>query len=142
MAAKVFQIIGAVIIVLSVLIAVAVFYFLNKGLKKVNKVLRDHRGDVSKDLLIGLDGLKEAEGQLEVVTAATETVKAGMRSGIAGADKLVVLVKSSAFQMGVPVAMWVMLVFVAIPRALLPRKKKKKKKATPIPPPSWEAAAK
>jgi len=141
LAAKVFQIIGAVIIVLSVLIAVAVFYFLNKGLKKVNKVLKDNRGDVSKDLLTGLDGLKEAEGQLEVVTAVTETVKAGMRSGIAAADKLVVFVKSSAFQMGVPVAMWVMLVFVAIPRALLPRKKKKKK-ATPIPPPSWEAAAK
>ena len=140
MAAKVFEIIGAVIIVLSMLIAVAVFYFLNKGLKKVNMVLKDHRGDVSKDLLIGLDGLKEAEGQLELVTAVTETVKVGMRSGIAAAEKLVLFVKSSAFQMGVPVAMWVMLVFVAIPRALLPRKKKKK--ATPIPPPSWEAAAK
>jgi ABC-type thiamine transport system substrate-binding protein len=140
LAAKVFEIIGAAAIILSVLIAVAVLYFLNKILKKVNKVLGERKGDVSKDLQMGLDGLKGAQGQIETVSAMTKVAKAGMRSTVSAADKLVAFVKTEAFQTGVPVVMWVMLVFVALPRALFPRKKKKKK-VTPIPPPSWEAAA-
>lgn len=143
MAATIFEIIGVIAILLGVLIVIAVFFFMNKGLKSLNKVLGARKGDISKDLRLSMDGLNDAQGQIDALAAMTDGVKAGMQSAIRAADTLVALVKSNAFQVGVPAVMWVLLVFIAIPRALFPLKKnkKKKKKITPIPPPSWEALA-
>jgi hypothetical protein len=141
-AATVFEIIGAMTVVLGVLITIVVLFLMNKGLKSANRALEARKGDFSKDLRASLEGLDDAQGQLEAMSSATEGVKAGMQAAVSAADRLVSFLKSSVFQVGVPTVLWVLLVFIAVPRGLrgsrAALKKKKKKK---IPPPSWEAAA-
>ncbi len=138
LAAKIFQVIGIVGILIASLLVIVVLYFLRKGLKKANQSLGGGRSEVRKELASSLKGLDGAQEQLEALSAVTESVKAGMRSGIGAADRLVAFVKSDAFQVGVPMAMWLLLIVVTIPRAVSGGKKKIKKKPTPIPPPSWE----
>jgi hypothetical protein len=137
-AAKIFQIIGIVGILIAAFLVVVILHFLRKGLKKANQALGTGRREVRKDLTSSLKGLDDAQGQLEAFSVMTDTVKAGMGSAIGAADKLVAFVRSDVFQVGVPVVLWFFLVAVTIPRVLLGGKKKKKKKPTPIPPPSWE----
>ncbi len=142
-AATALEIIGAITIVLGVLIAIAVLFFVNRGLKAANRGLEGRRGDVSRDLRASMKGLDEAQVQLDAMSTATAGVKSGMEAAISAADRVVAFVRSSVFQVGVPTVMWVLLVLIAVPRGLSRSRKllKKKKKKKPIPPPSWEAAA-
>jgi hypothetical protein len=139
LAARIFQIIGIVGILIAGFLVIIILHFLRKGLKKANKSLGGGRSEVRRELASSLKGLDGAQEQLEALSEVTASVKAGMLSGIDVADRVVAFVKSDAFQVGVPVAMWVLLLVFTVPRALAASKKKpKKKKKIPIPPPSWE----
>ncbi len=138
LAAKIFQIIGIVGILIATFLFIVILHFLRKGLKKANKSLGGGRSEVRKELTSSLKGLDGAQEQLEALSAMTASVKAGMQSGIGAAERFVAFVKSDVFQVGVPVVLWFLLLVFTIPRALSAGKKKKKKKPTPIPPPSWE----
>ena len=139
MAAKIFEIIGVVAIVIFIPIFVLIFHFLGKFLKKVNKSIGTSRSGIRNNISSTMTGLDGAKVQIEALTATTTAVSSGMRSAIGSADKLVAFLKSNAFQMGIPVALWTILAVVGLTRGLTPVKpKKKKNKPTPIPPPSWE----
>lgn len=138
MAARIFQIIGIVGILIASFLVIVILHFLRKGLKKANKSLGGGRSGVRKELTSSLKGLEGAQEQLAALSAMTESVKAGMQSSIGAADRFVTFVKSDVFQIGVPVVLWFLLLVFTIPRAISAGKKKKKKKPTPIPPPSWE----
>jgi hypothetical protein len=139
LAARIFQIIGIVGILIAGFLVIIILHFLRKGLKKANKSLGGGRSEVRRELASSLKGLDGAQEQLEALSEVTASIKAGMLSGIGVADRVVAFVKSDAFQVGVPVAMWFLLLVFTFPRALAASKKKpKKKKKTPIPPPSWE----
>ncbi len=138
--ARVFEIIGIVAIILLGLITVAVLYFLNKGLKKLNGITRSGHSEIGRELRVSLSGLDGAQGQLDQISAATEATRAGMKSALSAADAALAFLKSNVFQVGVPVCMWLLLLAVTVPRSLA-GSKKKKKKVEPIPPPSWQAAA-
>lgn len=137
MVVTVFQVIGVISIFLAALVVIIVFYFLNKGLRHLNSVLDSRRKEIGRDLRTSLEGLDEAQGQIEALSAATAGVRAGMDSAISAADTAVSFLRSSAFQIGVPAAMWLLLVLIAIPRAL--RSPARKKSVKVIPPPSWQA---
>lgn len=138
MAARIFQIIGIVGILIAGFLVIIILHFLRKGLKKANKSLGGGRSEVRRELASSLKGLDGAQEQLEALSEVTASVKAGMLSGIGVADRVVAFVRSDAFQVGVPVAMWFLLLVFTFPRVLAASRKKPKKKKTPIPPPSWE----
>jgi ABC-type multidrug transport system fused ATPase/permease subunit len=138
-AAKIFQIIGVVAVVIFVPVFILLLRFLGKSLKKVNKSFGTRRSEMRKNLSSTLSGLDDAQTQIEALSATTDNVREGMRAASGAADRFLAFVKSNTFQRGVPVALWTVLAVAGITRGLTPVKpKKKKKKPTPIPPPSWE----
>lgn len=138
LAAKVFQIIGIVALVLFVPIGVIVLYMAGRLLKKVNRSLRERAGGIRKQVDASLSGIDAAQDQLAALSTVSASVKAGMDKAIEAADKAVGFLKSAAFQAGLPAAIWVIFLAVTLPRGLVKRRKKKKSKVEPIPPPSWE----
>jgi hypothetical protein len=138
-AAKIFEIIAIVAIVISIPLLVLLFRSLSKSLKKLNKSMGGRRTEIRKNLSSTLTGLDDAQGQIDAMSAVTANVERGMQAAIGAADRFLAFVKSRTFQRGVPVTLWTVLAVVGITRGLTPVKpKKKKKKPTPIPPPSWE----
>lgn len=138
MAAKVFEVIGIVALVLLIPIAFVILYMAGKSLKKVNLSLVGRAGDIRKQVEASLSGMDTAQGQLAAFSTVSASVKAGVDKTIEAADKAVGFLKSTAFQVGLPAAIWVLFLSVTLPRGLIRRKKKKKSEAKPIPPPSWE----
>lgn len=138
MVAKTFQVVGIVAIILAGLIAIPVFHFLSKGLKRLNESIGSRRSEIHRDLRVSLEELDGAQGQLDQISAATEVARAGMSSALAAADATLAFLRSNAFQVGVPVAMWSILLAVTIPKSLA---RHRKKRLEPIPPPSWQEAA-
>lgn len=136
MAAKVFQIIGIVALVVSIPTCFLILFYAGKLLKEINRSLGERAGGIRKQVDSSLSGIDAAQSQLEAVSGVTASVTAGMEKAIEAADKAVAFLKSGAFQAGLPAAIWVLFLAVTIPRSL--RRHKKKSKAKPIPPPSWE----
>jgi len=139
-AAKVFQIIGIVVLALSVFLFIFVLPMVARFLKKMNSTLSAKAGVIGGQVKVSLAGIDTAQGQLEAVSAVTASVKSGMAAAISTSDRVITFLKSGVFQAGLPVLTWILLLAIALPRGLRKRKKKKKK-VTPIPPPSWEKAA-
>ena len=138
MAAKVFEVIGIVSLVLLIPTAFVILYMAGKSLKKVNLSLVGRAGDMRKQVEASLSGMDTAQGQLAAFSTVSTSVKAGVDKAIEAADKAVGFLKSTAFQVGLPAAIWVLFLSVTLPRGLIRRKKKKKSEVKPIPPPSWE----
>lgn len=138
MAAKVFEVIGIVSLVLLIPTAFVILYMAGKSLKKVNLSLVGRAGDMRKQVEASLSGMDTAQGQLAAFSTVSTSVKAGVDKAIEAADKAVGFLKSTAFQVGLPAAIWVLFLAVTLPRGLIRRKKKKKSEVKPIPPPSWE----
>lgn len=138
MAAKVFQVIGVVFIILFTLVFVVALPFLSKFLKKLNRSLGD-RGRVVRDQMRStLTNIETAQDEIRSVSAMTEAVRGTMDSAIKTADGAVAFLKSSAFQVGVPLAVWTLFLLIAVPRGIRWRRLKKKRTGPkPIPPPSW-----
>jgi hypothetical protein len=137
LAAKVFQIIGIVALVLFIPIASIALYMAGKLLKKVNRSLGERAGGIRKQVTASLGEIDAAQDQLEAFSAVAASVKVGMNKAIEAADKAVGFLKSGAFQAGLPAAILVLFLAVTLPRGLRMRKKKKSR-IKPIPPPSWE----
>ena len=138
MAAKVFQIIGIVALVLFIPINFILLYMAGKLLKKINRSLGERAGGIRKQVTASLSGIDTAQDQLEEFSAVTASVRAGMDKAIEAADKAVGFLKSTTFQAGLPAVIWILFLAVALPRGLRKRKVKKKNRVTPVPPPSWE----
>ena len=138
--ARIFQIVGALAILMALFIVIVVLNFLNKGLKGLNKAIESGRGTVRKDLTSSIEGLETAQVQLGAVTSLTEGARAGVAASLDLSDRLLDFLRSGTFQFGVPLLFMLWILFLAAPRALFRRKRRRKSKA--IPPPSWEAAAK
>ena len=141
MAAKVFQIIGIVVIIITVLISVLILPFLSRLLKRLNKALSAGRPDIAREMSQSLHEIEAAQGQIEAVTAMTESVKSGMQAAIGVADKVVEFLESGVFQVGLPVLLWFLILVTSIIRGLQWGRKGKESTIAPIPPPSWEAEA-
>lgn len=140
MAAKVFQIIGIVAIILGTLVFAVVFFFIGKLLKSFNKTFVGKGRDITGQMRESMKEMDIAQDQLAAFDVVATQVKAGMDSAIGVADRAVGFLRSNAFQVGLPVVFWVLFLMVAVPRGLFRRpKKKQKKEVKPIPPPSWEA---
>jgi hypothetical protein len=138
-AAKIFEIIAIVAIVICIPILILLFRLSSKSLRKLNKSMGGRRVEIRKNLSSSLMGLDDAQGQIDALSAVTANVEKGMRAAMGTADKFLAFVKSKTFQRGVPVTLWTILAVVGITRGLTPVKpKKKKKKPSAIPPPSWE----
>jgi len=138
--AKIFEVIGALAIILFGIILIALLFFIGKGLKKLNRMIADHRAGITRNLDVSLGGIQEAQVQIDALSVLTSTVRTGLGSALSGADMMVSFLKSSVFQTGLPVLLWMGLIAVTMPRALFGSLKKKKKTSStkPIPPPSWE----
>ncbi|HEY5531733.1 MAG TPA: hypothetical protein VIK22_07000 [Candidatus Anoxymicrobiaceae bacterium] len=138
--AKIFEVIGALAIILFGIILIALLFFIGKGLKKLNRMIADHRAGITRNLDVSLGGIQEAQVQIDALSVLTSTVRTGLGSALSGADMMVSFLKSSVFQTGLPVLLWMGLIAVTMPRALFGSLKKKKKISStkPIPPPSWE----
>ncbi len=140
MIAKILQIVGALAILLALFIVIVVLYFLNKGLKGLNRTIESGKGAVRKDLASSIEGLETAQVQLGSVMSLTEGVKAGVSASLALSDRLLVFLRSRTFQVGVPLLFMLWILLLATPRALFRKRLRRRRKA--IPPPSWQAAAK
>jgi hypothetical protein len=138
LAAKVFQIIGIVALVLFIPISFIILYMAGKFLKKVNRSLAGRARDVRKQVDASLSGMDTAQDQIAALSTVNASVRAGMDKALEAADKAVGFLKSTAFQAGLPAVIWVAFLAVTLPRGLIRLKKKKKSKIEPIPPPSWE----
>jgi len=138
LAAKVFEIIGIVALVLFIPIYLITMYMAGKWLKKVNRSLVGRSGEIRKQMDASLSGMDTALDQLVSFSTVSASVKAGVDKAIEGADKAVRFLNSTAFQAGLPAVIWVLFLAVMLPRGLIMRNKKKKVKVKPIPPPSWE----
>jgi ABC-type multidrug transport system fused ATPase/permease subunit len=138
--AKILQIVGALAILLALFIVIVVLYFLNKGLKGLNRTIESGKGAVRKDLASSIEGLETAQVQLGSVMSLTEGVKAGVSASLALSDRLLVFLRSRTFQVGVPLLFMLWILLLATPRALFRKRLRRRRKA--IPPPSWQAAAK
>ena len=140
MAAKVFQIIGTVFVILFTVVLIVILPVLARLLKRLNKSFGKRRTDLSGQMRTSISSIEGAQGQIEAIGAMTGAVKAGMASAIALADRVVVFLRSSTFQVGLPLVMWFLLLALAVPRGLLGIKKRRKSRREPIPPPSWQLA--
>jgi methyl-accepting chemotaxis protein len=139
MAAKIFEIIGLIAILIFVPVFILLLRFLGRSLKRANKSLGARRSEIRGNLSSTIKGLDSAQGQIDALSGMTATVSSGMQSAIGAVDRFLAFVKSNTFQRGIPVALWTMMAVAGITRGLTPVKlKKKKKKPTPVPPPSWE----
>lgn len=136
MAAKVFQIIGIAAVVIFTLLFALVLPFLSRLLKKLNRSLADRAGGIKKQVSDSLSEMDTAQGQIEAFGAVTASVKSGIGTVISAADRLVAFLESGAFQVGLPVVLVFLMLFIGLPRGLLRRKKPRKVEM--IPPPSWE----
>ncbi len=136
--AKIFEVIGALAIILFGIILIVLLFFIGKGLKKLNRMIADHRAGITRNLDVSLGGVQEAQVQIDALSVMTSTVRTGLGSALSGADVMVSFLKSSVFQTGLPVLLCIGLIAVTMPRALFGNLKKKKSSTKPIPPPSWE----
>lgn len=141
MAAKVFQVIAIVAIILFGLIFAVALRFLGKFLKRHNKGMVSRASEVRKQFDSSMGGIDNAQVQIEAMAAATGAVRAGMDGAIAVADSAVSFLESRAFQVGLPMVLWFLLLVIAVPRGLRVRWTRLIPRPAPIPPPSWEAAA-
>lgn len=136
-AAKIFQIIGIIALVIAIFVFIIILPIINRLLKGLNRTLGSRGRDLRGQMSSSLKEIEVAQGQLETVVSATDSVKSGMRAAIGAADKFVDFLKSPVFQLGLPVSLWFLLLAVAVPRGIR-RHKKISKKQRVIPPPSWE----
>jgi len=139
-ASTIFKIIGIVSIVACTLVGILALPFLARFLKKVNESIADRSRQIRDQVSTSLNEIETAQTQIETIATTTSSIKAGMNSCLTTADKAVSFLESRIFQTGVPAALWLLLIAIALPRGL--RKSKSKKKARRvIPPPSWDDAA-
>ena len=141
MAAKVFEIIAVAAIILFGLVLIVALRFLAKFLKRHNKSMISRAGEVRRQFDSSIVGIDSAQGQIEAMAAMTGAVRAGMDSAIAVADSAVSFLESRTFQVGLPALLWFLLLVIALPRGLRSHWPRIMKIREPIPPPSWEAAA-
>lgn len=133
------SIIATVFIILFGLIFFLVLFFMNKGLKALNRGFKGAGGDVTKQFGESIEGMDAAQDQLEELSVLTDAAKVGVRSAIGFAEHVVAFLRSDAFQVGLPVAIWVGWLVVAVPRVLVfGRTRRKRIVFEPVPPPSWE----
>lgn len=138
MVARVFQIIAITAILLGTLMFAAIFFFLGKFLKSVNKTFVGRGREISGQMKASMDEMDSAQEQLKAFGAVTSQVRGGMDTAIVYADRTVSFLKSNTFQLGLPLALWFLLLVVTIPRGIRAQRVRKRVKAKPIPPPSWE----
>lgn len=138
MAAKVFQIVGIIVLAVSIFLFIFLLPALARILKKTNSSLAGKARLVGDQMRSSINGMDAAQDQIKAASEITASVKAGMSASIRSADRALGFLNSRPFQAGVPILLWVLLFAIALPRGL--RKLKKKKKIKPIPPPSWEKA--
>lgn len=139
MAAKIFEIIAVVAIILFGLVFAIALRFLAKFLKRHNKGMLTRAGEVRKQFDASIGNVDNAQGQIQAMADMTGAVRAGMDSAIAVADRAVSFLESRPFQLGLPALLWFLLLVIALPRGLRLRRPPKREPKV-IPPPSWEAA--
>lgn len=138
MAAKVFQIIAIVVMVVTLFILILILPFISRMLKKLNKSFADRRVGIRSQMTASLTEMEAAQGQIEALSQVTASVKDGLDSMMGVTDKAVAFLRSNAFQFGLPVVIWLLLLVVAIPRGVRGPRPRKKPAPVVIPPPSWE----
>ena len=137
MAAKVFEIIAVVAIILFALIFAVALRFLSKFLKRHNKGMLTRAGEMRKQFDASIGGVDNAQVQIAAMAEMTGAVRAGMDAAIGVADTAVSFLESRAFQIGLPALLWFLLVAIALPRGL---RRASRSEPNVIPPPSWEAS--
>jgi len=137
LAAKVFEIIAVVAIILFALIFAVALRFLSKFLKRHNKGMLTRAGEMRKQFDASIGGVDNAQVQIAAMAEMTGAVRAGMDAAIGVADTAVSFLESRAFQIGLPALLWFLLVAIALPRGL---RRASRSEPNVIPPPSWEAS--
>jgi hypothetical protein len=138
MAATIFEIIGVIAIIVAVLVAILVLPFLSRALKRFNKSGAQRARDLREQVTSSMSDVDEAQKQLDAFTAVSEGLRTGMTQAIEVADGAVTFLESRAFQVGLPAALWFLLLAIALPRGLRGSRVKMVRRRV-IPPPSWEA---
>jgi hypothetical protein len=138
-AAKIFEVIAVVAIILFALVFAVALRFLAKFLKRHNKGMITRAGEVRKQFDASIGGVDNAQVQIEAMAAMSGAVRAGMESAIGVADTAVSFLESRTFQIGLPALLWFLLLAIALPRGLRVRRPPRREPNV-IPPPSWEAA--
>jgi len=139
-AAKIFEIIAVVLIIIFGLAFAFALRFLAKFLKRNNKTMGSRAGEMRKQFDSSIGGMDNAQVQIEALAAVTTSVRAGMTGAIALAAKAVTFLESRAFQIGLPAVLWFLLLAIALPRGLREHRARRGEVHV-IPPPSWEAEA-
>lgn len=142
MAAKVFQIIGIVVLVIGIILVALILPIISKLLKKANRAIASNRSQINMQMRSSMEEMENAEVQMQALADMTSSVKQGIDAAVDAADRAVHFLESNTFQIGFPVVIWIAILFTTITRGLFWRRQKKKAKGvTPIPPPSWEQEA-
>jgi len=136
LAARIFEIIGAVVVLIVLIIMAFILPIIARLLKGINKTLCERESDITGKIGLSMTTIDEADEQIEVFDAITSGIKASMKSAIGFSERVVSFLRSKGFQVGLSIAIWSFFFFIALPRALVEHGKKKQRK--PIPPPSWE----
>lgn len=137
MIARIFQIIGIVFTVLFTILIIVALPLINRLLKQLNKSFSERKNTITQEVTRSEIGMDTARQQVDALKASTDIFRRNLEKVVTIADSAVAFLDSNAFQLGLPLVLWVLFFAVALPRGLR-QKRRKRKRFEAVPPPSWE----
>ncbi|MDD5748489.1 MAG: hypothetical protein PHP64_05535 [Actinomycetota bacterium] len=136
MIAKIFQILGIVVLFITIVAAAILLPLISKLLKKLNKTIQERESGLGKQMDSSISSIDSVSTYIETLDSITTSARDFMDSILSFTEKALAFLESRTFQVGVSILTWCLFFFVALPRALFMRTKKAKRKM--VLPPSWE----
>ncbi|MBN1289999.1 MAG: hypothetical protein JXA49_10230 [Actinobacteria bacterium] len=136
MAATVFEIIGAVFVVLFLFLLIIILPLINKLLKSVNKSFSERTRDIKRQVNDSIHEFEDVGKEIAEVQQFTRQIKSTLDSSLETADLAIDFLNSPHFRYGFPAAVWFLFSVVALPRGLHVHRRIKVERKI-IPPPSW-----
>lgn len=124
MVAKVFEIIGTIVIVVFTLLAIFLLPLLSRLLKNLNLTLSQRAKNINALLGDSAKEVESVENQVKTLEGVTSSVSLAMNKAVSLADKSLAFLESSAFQRGFPLVICLGISAATLWRGIFSRKRK------------------
>ncbi|MDD5447799.1 MAG: hypothetical protein PHO53_01340 [Actinomycetota bacterium] len=122
--AKVFEILGTIVIVVFTILAIFLLPALSRFLKNLNLGLGQRAGNINALLGNSAKEVEGAEDQVKALKGATSSISLAMNKAVSLADKSLAFLESNAFQRGFPLVVCLGISTAILWRGVFSRKKK------------------